>query len=273
MSAYPNAAWPPAGLAFDAIAELYDDMFTRSLIGRAQRNVVWEKLRRVFRKGDRILELNCGTGEDAIFLAGLDTSVVACDASERMIAVAARRIDEQGYENRVQVRVLPTERIGELREPELFDGVLSDFSGLNCVADMEAVARQLAMLVKRRGTLVLCLSTRVCLWETLWFLAHGEPKRACRRWTGQNTARLGNIPVAVHYPTLKEVQRLFAPCFALRSCKGVGVAVPPSYVEHLAQRYPRILVKLQTLDAVIAAWPLVRQIGDHVLLELERTGA
>jgi hypothetical protein len=30
----------PAGLAFDTLAERYDDMFTNSLIGRAQRDAV-----------------------------------------------------------------------------------------------------------------------------------------------------------------------------------------------------------------------------------------
>ena len=51
-----------AGLAFDSIAEQYDDIFTRSLIGRAQRDVVWDVLQKTFRRGDRVLELNCGTG-------------------------------------------------------------------------------------------------------------------------------------------------------------------------------------------------------------------
>ena len=55
--------------AFDAIAEHYDDLFTNSLIGRAQRQAVWEIASRHLRPGGLVLELNCGTGEDALFLA------------------------------------------------------------------------------------------------------------------------------------------------------------------------------------------------------------
>ena len=78
----PSTALPnPAGRAFDALAERYDGMFTNSLIGRAQRDAVWSMAIRTFKCGDRILELNCGTGEDALFLAHHGITVLACDAS------------------------------------------------------------------------------------------------------------------------------------------------------------------------------------------------
>jgi ubiquinone/menaquinone biosynthesis C-methylase UbiE len=68
-------------LAFDRLAAKYDDMFTRSMVGRAQRQAVWDVLLETIEPGSHILELNCGTGEDALFLAQHDMSVVACDAS------------------------------------------------------------------------------------------------------------------------------------------------------------------------------------------------
>ena len=74
----PSTAFQnPAGLAFDTLAERYDDMFTNSLICRAQRDAVWSMAIRTFRRGDRILELNCGTGEDALFLAHHGITVLA----------------------------------------------------------------------------------------------------------------------------------------------------------------------------------------------------
>ena len=265
-----DAAGHPAGRAFDSIAEQYDELFTRSLVGRAQRNAVWEVLRRTFRPGDRVLELNCGTGEDAMFLARMGVSVVACDASEKMIAVAAQRVARETAGARVQLEVRPTEQIRELRRWESFDGVFSNFSGLNCVADLSSIARQLADLVTPRGVLLLCLSTRVCLWETLWYLARWEPKRALRRWKGQADASLGDVALTVRYPTLKNIKRQFQPFFSLRSCKGIGVAVPPSYLEHLARENPRVLEKLEAVDRLIANWPICRVLGDHMLLALER---
>jgi SAM-dependent methyltransferase len=273
MTSCSSGVLHQAGLAFDSIAEQYDDIFTRSLIGRAQRDAVWDTLRQTFRTGERILELNCGTGEDALFLSRLGVSVVACDASERMIAVAARRLSLMSGGAPVQLEALSTERIGELRDRGPFDGVLSNFSGLNCVADLAGVAQQLATMVKAGGRMVLVLSTRFCLWESMWYLAQADPARAVRRWKGHVTASLGGAMVEVRYPTLRDIDRMFHPFFTLRSQKGIGVTVPPSYVERLARKHPRALDKLQTVDHAIATWPVCRSIGDHALLVLERTEA
>src|SRR5439155_1758061 len=73
---------------FDAIADTYDESFSDSSIGRAQRRVVWMETDRTFQAGQRILEINCGTGIDALHLAHRGVAVLACDASPRMIAVA-----------------------------------------------------------------------------------------------------------------------------------------------------------------------------------------
>jgi len=271
VSSCPNPAAHAAGVAFDSIAEQYDDIFTYSLIGRAQRKAVWGVLLQTFRAGDRVLELNCGTGEDALFLAKMGVSVYACDASQRMISVAAWRMANAARGSQVQLEARPSEQIGLLPGPKSFDGVFSNFSGLNCVEDLAGVARQLAGLVKPGGRLVLCLSTRYCLWEAGWYLAQRRFGRAIRRWKGSTTASLGNSQVRVQYPTLREIKRMFAPAFRLRSCKAVGLTVQPSYVEHLARMFPKALRRLESIDRRIAALPGCRVLGDHMLLVLEKT--
>src|ERR1700755_1327236 len=103
-------AQPQAILAFDQLATRYDDLFTRSLIGRAQRNAVWNVLAQTFQSGDHVLELNCGTGEDAFFLAGKGVSVVACDASEQMIELARKRHCTEAPNSPVMFPRLPIEQ-------------------------------------------------------------------------------------------------------------------------------------------------------------------
>lgn len=273
MTSCSSGTWQTAGMAFDSIAEQYDDIFTRSLIGRAQRDTVWDVLRTIFRPGDRVLELNCGTGEDAMFLATLGVSVVACDASERMINVATRRTQSVPQGAEIQFEACPTEHIADLRDRGPFDGALSNFSGLNCVPDLLGTAQRLATLIRPGGSLVLVLSSRFCLWESVWYLAQGKPIRAGRRWKGKVTASLGSIDLEVRYPTVWGISRLFRPFFVLRARRGVGVAIPPSYVEGLARKYPEALRKLQAFDRKVASWPVCRSIGDHTLLVLERTPA
>lgn len=261
----------PAGAAFDDLAEHYDDIFTRSLIGRAQREQVWRVARKVFRPGDRILELNCGTGEDALFLARNGVSVYACDASERMIGVANRRLGLERANAPVEFRSLPSEDIGQLSQVAPFDGAFSNFAGLNCVTDLDAVALDLSCLLKPGATALLILSARVCAWETLWYAARGDVRKAVRRWKGHATGNIGNTSVKVIYPTVGKLKRMFAPYFVLRSWRGIGVAVPASYVESAMQRHRRVFAALRSADEVLARLPGIRALGDHVLLQFERS--
>src|SRR3984893_19402209 len=109
-----------AATAFDGVADSYDEVFTHSMIGRAQRRKVWAKLLAAFPRGSRILELNCGTGEDARYLVERGRSVFACDASHSMIQVAKRRSRSAASAN-LEFLNLANEDLGFMPSQELFD--------------------------------------------------------------------------------------------------------------------------------------------------------
>jgi ubiquinone/menaquinone biosynthesis C-methylase UbiE len=264
---------PQAALVFDQMASDYDNVFTRSLIGRAQRDAVWSVLSRTFQSGDHVLELNCGTGEDAFFLARNGISVTACDASEQMIRTASNRLHAEATDAAVQFILLATESLSSLQSTTRFDGAFSNFSGLNCVADLRQTAKDLAMLLPPKAPLLVCLSTRFCIWEMVWFFLHGKFRKAFRRCSGHATATMGEFTVDVYYPTIRELQKLFAPSFVLNSCMGVGVTVPPSYVENWIRSYPRLLRLLRVIDKAVSTLPGLRVLGDHMLLHFERVQA
>jgi ubiquinone/menaquinone biosynthesis C-methylase UbiE len=263
-------AAPAAAHVFDQMASDYDEVFTNSVIGRAQREAVWNKLTQTFQSGDHILELNCGTGEDALFLARNGVSVTACDASQRMIKIASSRRRTEAPDAPITFNILPTERLSELQSTPMFDGAFSNFSGLNCVADLQQTGTDLATLLFPGASLLVCLSTRFCLWEMLWFVLHGNFRKAFRRCSGQATAKAGDFTVDVYYPTVRDLQKLFAPSFVLHSCTGIGVTVPPSYIEAWIRNHPKLLNMFRRIDKVISSYPGFRVLGDHVLLHFER---
>jgi len=260
-----------ASAIFDGLAESYDELFTRSSIGRAQRGIVWNAMESAFPAGSRILELNCGTGEDAFFLSRRGVSVVACDASPRMIQVAQRRKSAEAPESSVEFRILRTEDIGQLQSSApRFDGVLSNFSGLNCVENLRPVASDLANLTKPGASTLICLSSRFCLWEILWFALHASLRKASRRLPGAGIAHVGGQSVRVWYPAIRGVRRAFAPWFRMKSLAAVGLAVPPSYVKSSAIAHPTIMSKLENFDRAFGRFPFLRAVGDHVLFHFER---
>ena len=164
-------------VAFDKLAGRYDDLFSRSRIG-AQRGAVWEVLADTFCPGDAILALNCRTREDALFLSLLDVSVVACDSQEGMT--------HAGQNPPIQFDVLPTEYLSKRCPGALFDGALSNFSGLNSVADLNRTARDLASMVTLGAPVIVCslhpiLPFRNALVSLPWQSSKGIPPILCDR--------------------------------------------------------------------------------------------
>jgi hypothetical protein len=174
--------------------------------------------------------------------------------------------------DRVEFLALATENLGTLTDQSLFDGAFSNFSGLNCVEDLTSVQLQLAKRLRPGAPLLLCMMGRFALWETLWFLLHWKPKLAFRRLR----EKTGSIPespeLKVHRPSVREIRSQFAPCFKLRRWRGVGIMVPPSYMEHWARRFPRLIGLLAALDQRIGGLPVLRNAADCVVLEFELVG-
>jgi len=299
-----NAADPaihPARDAFDRIATCYDDNFTDSLIGRLQREAVWRHLGGLLRAGDRILDLGCGTGADAMLLARRGMEVEALDVSQQMIAEARRKIDAEGLAGRITTSVLAMEDLGawdrqsclsiqpsrKARESETtesdrqdclshltpFDAAISNFGAINCVQHLRPVALALGGLIRPGGHVVVGAISRFCLWEAVFYSLQGRVPSAARRWSngGRVVASLGaSAGFTVYYRPVHEIVEAFRPEFRLRRHSGVGVLVPPTYLEAHARRFPKLMRLAARIDQSIAAWPVCRAAADHTLLVFRR---
>jgi ubiquinone/menaquinone biosynthesis C-methylase UbiE len=270
MNAVHGVTPTAAAIAFERIASSYDDLFTRTAIGRAQRQQVWDRLLHRFPSGSRILEINCGTGEDAGFLARHGRHLVACDASPAMIQIAKTRANKEHWGTAVEFQYLANEELDRLSGRGPFDGAFSNFSGLNCVADLSPVAHHLATLVRPGGSLLLCVWSRVCVNEILWCLLRGQATKAVRRINGKSIATIGEAKMPVFYPTVRKLRRIFSPWFQLVSRRAVGLFVPPSYMEQSIGGHSKLIAQLERFDKLFARWPILRAAGDHVLLEFVR---
>lgn len=250
-------------------AETYDQIFPETLIGQSQRRAVWRQLEDIFQPGQRILEVNCGTGIDAVHLAKKGVRVLACDLSPRMAELARQRSATAGTTSLTEFRVLPTEGIGQLAEHGPFDGAFSNFSGLNCVEDLASVARSLGQLLPPGASALICMAGCVAPMEVAWHLVHGHPKQAMRRIRPATE----DPGVYVRFPSVRTITRAFAPAFKLRRWHGIGIAVPPSCAEPWARRFPGLLKLLARADEYLAHCPVVRAFADCVLLQFARVTA
>jgi SAM-dependent methyltransferase len=268
---------------FDEMAADYDRSFTASAIGSLMRQAVWRRLDACFRPGDRVLELNCGTGTDAIHLARRGVRVLATDIAPAMLELTRAKVARAGLQQLVAIQQLAIEELRieneELRiEREAFsilnssfsipfDGVLSNFGGLNCVADFPGVAASLAAYLRPRGMALLCVMGPLVPWEWAWYLWRRQPAKAFRRLRRGGVSWRG---LTIRYPSIRSLRRAFAPSFRLRRASAVGALLPPSYAEGWAVRRPRLLARLNRWERWLEMLPPLPWLADHYLLELER---
>lgn len=253
-------------MPFDALAADYDRSFSDGAIGQRLRAAVWRRLDAAFAPGDRVLELNCGTGEDAVHLGQRGVRVLATDSAPRMLAAAHTKIARAGVADVATVAPLAIENLRSLRAG-VFDGVLSNFGGVNCVENLAEVASGLAVLTRPGGRALLCVMGPAALWEWGWFLVRGQPRKAFRRLRPGGTTWRG---LTIRYPSIGDMRRAFMPYFAERRVAAIGALIPPSYAEAWAVRHPRLLAALDRWERRAETVPPLPWLADHYLIELER---
>lgn len=251
---------------FDGAAPDYDDDFTYTPLARALRAAVWARLDALFAPGQTVLELGCGTGEDARHLAERGVPVVATDQSPAMLRVAAAKSAGLPITTTVlDLHTLAPEPVVAARAP--YAGAFSNFGAVNVLADFAPLAAFLAPLLRPGGRLILVVMGRWCAWEIGWHLLRLQPRTAFRRLRrGGAVAHVGGAPLTVHYPSTAFLRQVFAPHFRLAAVRPIGLFLPPSYLEPLTRRPWFPLRSFAALDRRLT-WPLL---ADHTLYEFIR---
>jgi SAM-dependent methyltransferase len=255
--------------AFEQLAGDYDSDFTHTALGSALRRVVWLRADEMFAGAQRVLDLGCGTGEDALRLAARGASVLGIDAAAAMVAAASEKARHAGCDARAQFRCLPIEELNSGLSGESFDGALSNFGALNCVNDLDQVAADLAARLVPGARLLWVIMGRYVPWEWAWYLLHADPARAVRRLRG----RTGWRGMTISYPTPRKVRRSLRPYFSIDAVRPLGVALPPSYAAAWLGRRPRTLRFLSRAEACAQRLPLLAGLADHYLVEATRRTA
>lgn len=258
--------------AFDTIAKGYDASFTHSKIGTAQREIVWSYLERALQnyKELNILELNCGTGEDALWFAQKGHKVLATDLSEKMLEISKEKLNEAGLSSSVRTMRIDINKIENAGINEKFDLVFSNFGGMNCISlkEMEKLPSEIQKFLKPSSRLIMIIMPEFCLWETVYYIFKLNFQKAFRRISKKGSvAKLNGSELKTFYFSPGRIRKLFSKNFTIVAVKPIGFFIPPSYLESFFANKSKFFNSLKKLETLVYKFPVFSSLSDHFLID------
>lgn len=250
--------------AFSRKAIVYDAFGQDHANLARMRQRVYDQVARWTPAGSHILELNAGTGLDAVALITRGYRVHATDLAPGMVAEMRRKQAELGLNGRLTIQHCSFTELDKVHDGP-FAAVFSNFGGLNCVAELTAVTRHLPQLLRPGAVLTWVIMPPVCPWELLrWPQDWRTATRRLRR--GGVRAQVEGVAFQTYYFTPGQVQRALGPAFKLLELRGLSIVTPPADNDQFARRHPRLFARLARLDDRLSRWPWLNQIGDFFIL-------
>jgi ubiquinone/menaquinone biosynthesis C-methylase UbiE len=225
---------------YDAFAEDHPNL-TR------MRSRVYAHISRVLPPPARILELNAGTGSDAVQLARRGYRLHATDIAPGMLQRLEDKISRMGLGEQVTLQQCSFTDLSSMQGAP-YDSVFSNLGGLNCVPDLTPVIQALPEVLRPGGVVTWVLMPPVCLWE-LGMAFTGQVGFATRRLRRNGTrAHLEGLYFKVYYFTPRQVAAWFGQDYEVLALEGLSVVTPPAESKNLAWRHPRFYRLLSRID-------------------------
>jgi len=249
-------------------------------IGEHMREVFRRHLTTAFSRGHRVLEIGCGTGIDAVWLAQSGIDVVATDISREMVKRAEARAESLGLGNLVHARRVAANEIEVLGEefgPDVFDGAYCHAGALNMDPNLRNVPHQLARLMRRHALFVCSVINKTSLFEIVFYLAVLRPRKAFRRLNRvvpipiSRRDPLNRYAVPTRFYSPAEVGRIFAADFSVVGTQGLQVFLPPSNLADEYEQLRPLFVPLEQIEEWLSNHRPMNAWGHHTIITLQRS--
>jgi len=259
---------------FDHIASSYESIFSRSASSKLQRRQVWSYIERVFPElyGLEMLELNCGSGEEALMFSDKGYNIIATDVSSEMEKVTQQKVEKYSWKNQISPQYLDLDSFDESLFDKKYDLIFSNFGGLNSISpdSLKQLFLKLPMMLKPGGRFVSIVMPKFCLWESLYFSFKLEFKKAFRRCTSQEviTNIHGNISKLWYYNP-SQIKQWAKRSFQVIATKPIGIVLPPMALDSFFFRKKKLLITLHKLEKKMTDYSLYSGIADHYIIDLQ----
>jgi ubiquinone/menaquinone biosynthesis C-methylase UbiE len=271
MSTAHNINEQQASIAFSKQSAIFDATYVANTIVTYKRERVRAHLSKYLTTNNFILELNSGTGEDAIWFAQHGHRVHATDISTGMQSILQQKVSAALLDNAVTNELCSFTALQHLHQRGPYDMIFSNFAGLNCTNELDKVLQSFSSLLKPGGIVTLVVLPKFCLWE-FFLLLKGKFSTAGRRFSGKKgtTAHVEGTYFKCWYYNPSYIIKNLESEFELLGVEGLCSLVPPSYIGNFAEKHPsayKFLVAKE--NNWKAKWPW-KFIGDYYIISFRK---
>jgi ubiquinone/menaquinone biosynthesis C-methylase UbiE len=257
--------------AFNKQSIIFDELYSSNIIIQYKRKRVRDHLETFLKPNSQILELNAGTGEDAIWFGQQGHTVHATDISKGMQEKLIEKVRQNKLEKNITNELCSFTELEGLKNKGPYDLIFSNFAGLNCTGELDKVLHSFSPLLKANGIVTLVILPKFCLWESLLFFK-GNFKTAFRRFfSGKGVkAHIEGEYFTCWYYDASYVRNNMKEKYEVLSVEALCSLVPPSYLESFPTRWPSLFNWLkQKENKWKSKWPW-RSIGDYYIITLRK---
>ncbi len=259
------------GRAFSKQSINYDADDVQNVVLLDMRKQVYDHIEKFVKPKSHILELNAGTGIDALHFVQQGHHVHATDLSNGMISQIEEKIKIHRLQNQFTCQQLSYDQLDQLRGNK-YDYIFSNFGGLNCIDDLSKVTKHLPDILNSDGYVTWVIMPPVCLWELLWiFKGHG--KQAFRRFTKNGVmSHLEGEYFKTFYFSLSQIKNAFGSKFEFVSSEGLCAISPPPSKGNFPTNNPLLYKVLRNADSIIRSYYPFNIWADHIIVTFKFTG-
>ncbi|MDB5257431.1 MAG: SAM-dependent methyltransferase [Chitinophagaceae bacterium] len=251
--------------AFSNQSENYDQEDLANPVIHWMRSFVYKHMHPYLTSESHILELNAGTGIDALYFASQGHRVHATDLSDGMVKQIQQKIQQHQLSDVLSCQQCSYTDLQDIQSGP-FDHVFSNLGGLNCIPDLKEVTKHLPALLKEGGYITWVIMPPVCPWE-LGLALKGNFKRAFRRLNkGGAMAHLEGEYFKTYYFTPSQVMQTLGVHFQKVSLRGLASFSPPPHKIDFPKNHPKLYKHLIATDEYLSASYPFNSWADHFIL-------
>ena len=264
---YAELFYADVEAAFDGVAEDYDEHILGNPMNLWLRNRSVNYLCKIFRPGDVVLEVGCGTGTETISLAKHGVRILASDISSKMLEVLTRKAKDAGLSDMivpVHARTYALkERLKQIGYGEI-DGAYSTYGAINTEPRLTGLFQDLHSFIKPEGYLMLGVWNKYCLYEVLGYTLKLRPSMAFARLRNPVPVGKSRFCITSYSYSVGSLNKYVTRLFRLRKVYGVQILLPASnLIKYLPPEPWLSLVK--RVDVALESHYPWNNLGDHFL--------